>query len=182
MFGGTGGPRLSSINSSESRGDPDEDPGQYPGMGYRSNNDYINLARDFINPSTNVAFDKYLAQCDLTPKARLKLKNFYELTIHPLLVSGNIPSPEDEHKLIGIFNVAMAELPLELTTFDINSEFNQVLTLVRLHFINQLQKARKGQTFNRLTTTNRQEVYNLDGNVEPARRNFLSNLNFFGRN
>lgn len=181
MFGGSDGPRLSSINSSEIRGDQEDDSGQYAGMGYRSNNDFINLARDFVNPSTNVTFDKFLEKCTLTPRAKLKLQNFYELTIHPLLVSGNIPSPEDEQKLMGIFNVGMVELPLGLTTFDTNPEFNQVLTMVRLHYVNQLQKARKGQTFNRLTSS-RQEVVNYDANVEGARRSFLSNLNFFGRN
>lgn len=180
MFEGTDGQRLSSTNTSEMRGDPDEDAEQYPGMGWRSTSDFINLARDFVNPSTNIIFDRFLAQCTLTPRARIKLKNFYELTIHPLLVSGNIPSPEDEQKLVGTFNVAMAELPLGLTTFDTTPEFNQVLTLVRLHFINQLQKARKGQTFNRLTTSSRQEIVNMDGTIDRARGGFLSSLNLFG--
>ncbi len=156
------------------------DPGEYGGLpNWRANNEHVEMVREFVKPSTNTLFDEFLKKYSLTPRANAKVRNLYQLAIHPLLVSGNIPSPEDEERLIRIFNVALSQFPLGLTKFDITPELIQVLELLRLHFINQEQKARKGKILN-LLTSNRQEVYQYEGAVQPARRNLLSGLNFFG--
>jgi len=146
---------------------------------WRANNEHVEMLREFVKPSTNPIFDDFLAKSTLTPRAINKLRNFNQLTIHPLLVSGNIPTEKDEAVLVGIFNVAMAMLPLGLVKFDINPEFHQNVQLNRLHFINQLQKARKGRTFSALTA-NRSEVYQYEGAVQPARRGFLQSFGILG--
>ena len=180
MFEGTEGQRPISVTSSATHEDMVDDPGQYTGAQvWWSNSDYFNMAREFVNPSTNVIFVDFLKKYPPTKKATVKLRNFYQLTIHPLLVSGNIPSERDEQVLIGIFNISMAELPLGLTTFDTNPAFHQIINLTRLHFINQLQKARKGGVFKQLTS-NRQDVYQYEGNVEPARRGIIQSLAMLG--
>lgn len=147
---------------------------------WRANNEHVELMHEFVKPSTTEGFDKFLATIDMTPRAKRKLRNFYSLTIHPLLVSGNIPTEADERTLVGIFNVTMAELPLDLTRFDLTSEFHQIVGLVRLHFMNQLQKARKGRTFSALTS-NRSEVYQYEGGaVAPARRSAAALFGILG--
>jgi hypothetical protein len=177
----TEGPRpASAVSVSAPPGAADEDMGQNDGLNAWRGTDQLELYKSFITPSTTSLFDEFLKRYPLTRKATLKLRNFYMLTIHPLIVSGNIPTERDEAVLLGIFNRAMAELPLGLTRFDMTPNFHQVVILTRLHFVVQLQKARKGRTFDALTRT-RQDVYNYEaGNVQPARRSFLQTFGILG--
>lgn len=157
------------------------DPAGEDGLSAWRGNDQLELYKAFIVPSTTAQFDEFLKQFHLSKKAKAKLRNLYTLTIHPLIVSGNIPTERDEVVLLAIFNRAVALLPDGLTGFDTrNPALHQVVTLMRLHFTVELQKARKGRTFDALTRT-RQDIYQYEaGNVQPARRSFLQTFGILG--
>jgi hypothetical protein len=159
----------------------EEDLGDNDGLSSWRGNDQLELYKAFITPSTTAQFDEFLKQFRLSKRAKAKLRNLYTLTIHPLIVSGNIPTERDEAVLLAIFNRAVALLPDGLSGFDTrNPALHQVVTLMRLHFTVELQKARKGRTFDALTRT-RQDVFNYEaGNVQPARRNFLQTFGILG--
>lgn len=147
---------------------------------WRAQSEYMKYVSQFGDDRPNKLFDAFLKDYPLTRRASAKLRNFYYETISPTMVSGNIKVEGQENTLIGLFNIAMMELPLGLTTFDLTSNFHQVCILTRILFYNQLYKARDGKFFDRLTVQ-RSENYNFDGPVQQGRRDILGSVFGFGR-
>lgn len=147
---------------------------------WRVQSEYMRFVSQFGDDRPNKLFDAFLKDYPLTPRASAKLRNFYYETISPTMVSGNIKAEGQENTLIGLFNIGMNELTLELTTFDLSSNFHQVCILTRMLFYNQLYKARDSKFFDRLTVQ-RSENYNFDSPVQQGRQNILGSVLSFGR-
>lgn len=154
--------------------------GQNDGLNAWCGIDQLELYKSFIMFFMIVFFDEFLKWYLLIWKVMLKLWNFYMLMIYLLIVLGNILIEWDEVVLLGIFNWVMVELLFGLICFDMMLNFYQVVILMRLYFVVQFQKVRKGWMFDVFIWI-WQDVYNYEvGNVQLVWCFFFQIFGIFG--
>jgi hypothetical protein len=99
------------------------------------------------------------------------------------IVVSNLANQHDYDVLMDQYDIIRVELPLGLTLYDMNDTFTHIVSIINLHFRNQLFRARAGFHMRRIATSTNESVVNDAGGPAPQQpaQSMWSKLNIMGR-